>query len=280
MKFCLLALLLLAGLLALRLAAQTPAPPAAPAPTAAPAAGLHRVTLQDAGSNKIGVIMALRKFVPGLGLAEAKKLAESAPVAIKDAAPEDAARLLHALAEAGATAEATPPLPAALASADPAALAKGTHRVILQSFGESKIMSIKIVRDATHLGLAEAKHLVESAPVTVLDTDEVTAQSYVKQFEAIGAKAQVVPVTPALLAPNPAAPAKPTHRVILQSFGDEKIMSIKIVRDATHLGLADAKKLVESAPVTVLDTDEVTAQSLVKQFEAIGAKAVVEPLKK
>lgn len=36
--------------------------------------------------------------------------------------------------------------------------------------------------------------------------------------------------------------------VILTSFGDQKIKVIKVVREITGLGLAEAKKLVESAP--------------------------------
>jgi len=44
------------------------------------------VILTDAGSNKIGVIKEVRAAVPGLGLAEAKALVESAPKPIKEGA--------------------------------------------------------------------------------------------------------------------------------------------------------------------------------------------------
>ena len=40
------------------------------------------VILKEAGSNKIGVIKEVRAAVPGLGLAEAKALVESAPKAV------------------------------------------------------------------------------------------------------------------------------------------------------------------------------------------------------
>ena len=36
--------------------------------------------------------------------------------------------------------------------------------------------------------------------------------------------------------------------VVLTSYGDQKIKVIKVVREITGLGLAEAKKLVESAP--------------------------------
>ena len=49
------------------------------------------VILKEAGSNKIGVIKEVRAAVPGLGLAEAKALVESAPKAIKEGATKEEA---------------------------------------------------------------------------------------------------------------------------------------------------------------------------------------------
>ncbi len=46
------------------------------------------VILTAAGDNKIGVIKEVRAAVPGLGLAEAKKLVESAPQALKTGIPK------------------------------------------------------------------------------------------------------------------------------------------------------------------------------------------------
>ena len=69
---------------------------AAPVAAAAPAAGggaaapaaeektTFDVILKETGSNKIGVIKEVRSAVPGLGLAEAKALVESAPKPIKE----------------------------------------------------------------------------------------------------------------------------------------------------------------------------------------------------
>jgi large subunit ribosomal protein L7/L12 len=61
---------------------------------AAPAAGgaaapaeektTFEVILKEMGANKIGVIKEIRGAVPGLGLAEAKALVESAPKTIKE----------------------------------------------------------------------------------------------------------------------------------------------------------------------------------------------------
>jgi large subunit ribosomal protein L7/L12 len=54
---------------------------------AAPAAEektTFEVVLKEMGANKIGVIKEVRSAVPGLGLAEAKALVESAPKTIKE----------------------------------------------------------------------------------------------------------------------------------------------------------------------------------------------------
>ena len=58
------------------------------------------------GEKKINVIKVLRAQLPGLGLKEAKNLAESAPAVIKDGISKDEAdELKTLLMEAGATVE-------------------------------------------------------------------------------------------------------------------------------------------------------------------------------
>ncbi len=169
------------------LTAQTPAPQPTP-PSTAPAAGMHRVVLKEMGPNKIEAIKIIRNSVPGIGLADAKRLVESAPAFVKDTNAEDALRIQKAFESAGAKVEVTPALPEGTAPP------KASHRVVLESFGESKIMTIKVVRDATGLGLADTKKLVESAPVTVKETDEKAAEVLVKALEGAGAKAKSEPL--------------------------------------------------------------------------------------
>lgn len=61
------------------------------------------VILEADGGNKIAVIKAVRGVASGLGLAEAKKLVESAPVAVAEGLPKEAAEAAKkALEEAGA----------------------------------------------------------------------------------------------------------------------------------------------------------------------------------
>ena len=57
--------------------------------------------------------------------------------------------------------------PAAGAVAGAAAEEKSEFTVVLKDAGANKIQVIKVVRDATGLGLKEAKDLVEGAPKTI-----------------------------------------------------------------------------------------------------------------
>ena len=69
-----------------------------------------------------------------------------------------------------------------------------------------------------------------------------------------------------------AAAEKTSFNVVLTSAGDQKIKVIKVVRDATGLGLKEAKELVDGAPKTVKENvakDE--AEDLKAKFTEVGA---------
>ena len=84
------------------------APVAAAAPGAAPAEAAEEktdfdVALTDAGASKINVIKAVRTVKPGLGLADAKKIVESAPaVLLEGVSKEEADKAKAELEKAGA----------------------------------------------------------------------------------------------------------------------------------------------------------------------------------
>ncbi len=69
------------GVSAMPAAVAAPAAGAAPADSSEPKEEqtVFNVILANAGTNKIGVIKAIRELVPTLGLQDAKTLAESAP---------------------------------------------------------------------------------------------------------------------------------------------------------------------------------------------------------
>lgn len=69
------------------------------------------------------------------------------------------------------------------------------------------------------------------------------------------------------------AEEKTEFTVVLESFGSQKINVIKAVKNATGLGLTEAKALVEGAPTPVkenISKDE--AEKLKADLEAAGAK--------
>lgn len=64
-----------------------------------------------------------------------------------------------------------------------------------------------------------------------------------------------------------------TYDVVLASFGDKKIDVIKAVREATGLGLKEAKDLVEKGGAVVKDgLEKAAAEELKKKLEEVGAK--------
>lgn len=74
-----------------------------------------------------------------------------------------------------------------------------------------------------------------------------------------------------------AAEEKTEFDVVLTSFGDKKVGVIKAVREATGLGLKEAKELVEGAPSPVKEAvakDE--AEELKKKIEEAGGTVEVK----
>ena len=69
-----------------------------------------------------------------------------------------------------------------------------------------------------------------------------------------------------------AAEEKSSFNVVLKEAGDQKIKVIKVVRDATGLGLKEAKDLVDGAPKTVKENvAKEEAEDLKAKFEEVVA---------
>jgi large subunit ribosomal protein L7/L12 len=65
--------------------------------------------------------------------------------------------------------------------------------------------------------------------------------------------------------------------VELTGGGDKKIQVIKVVREVTSLGLAEAKKLVEEAPKVVMEgLSKADAEELKKKLEEAGATVALK----
>ena len=98
--------------------------------------------------------------------------------------------------------------------------------------------------------------------------------------EKWGVKA--APAAVAMSAAPSAAAAAPVveqteFTVELTGAGDKKINVIKVVRELTGLGLADAKNLVEAAPKTVKEgVAKAEAEDMKKKLEEAGAKVTLK----
>ena len=111
------------------------------------------------------------------------------------------------------------------------------------------------------------------AELSVLELVELIA-AFEEKFN-VSAAAVAVAAGPATAAA--AAEEQTEFNVVLTSFGANKVSVIKVVREATGLGLKEAKDLVEAAPKAVKEgvTKEEAAE-LKKKLEEVGATADVK----
>jgi len=74
-----------------------------------------------------------------------------------------------------------------------------------------------------------------------------------------------------------AAEVKDEFDVILTSAGEKKIQVLKVLREATGLGLKEAKELVDTAPKPVkTGVKKEEAEEIKKKLEAEGAKIEIK----
>ena len=114
--------------------------------------------------------------------------------------------------------------------------------------------------------------LEEIKALTVLDLSELV-HAIEDEFGVSAAAPVAVAAAAAPGAAAPAAEEKTEFDVVLAEIGAEKIKVIKVVREITGLGLAEAKAVVEAAPKAIkegVSKDE--AEELKKKLEEVGAK--------
>lgn len=94
--------------------------------------------------------------------------------------------------------------------------------------------------------------------------------------EKYGVSAQAV-AAPAAGAGAAAAEEKTSFNVVLKEAGDQKIKVIKVVRDATGLGLKEAKELVDGAPKVIKEgASKAEAEDIKAKLEEQGAKVTLK----
>ena len=105
--------------------------------------------------------------------------------------------------------------------------------------------------------------------MTILEINELV-KALEEEF-GVSAVAVAAPAAGGAAAAD-AAEEKSEFNVILKEIGQEKIKVIKAVREATGLGLKEAKALVDGAPAAVKENVEASeANALKETLEAVGA---------
>ena len=114
------------------------------------------------------------------------------------------------------------------------------------------------------------KLIEEVKAMTVLELNEL-----VKALEAEFGVSAAVAAAPAAGAAEaaPAVEEKTEFDVVLKDIGANKIAVIKVVKEATGLGLADAKKAVEAMGVIKEAMPKADAEALVAKLKENGATA-------
>lgn len=118
-----------------------------------------------------------------------------------------------------------------------------------------------------------AKLMEEIKSMTVIELS-----NFVKALEEeFGVSAAAPVAAGGAAAPVAAAEEKTEFDVILKEIGANKIAVIKAVREATGLGLVEAKQAVEAAPKAIKEgIPKDAAEALVAKFKEAGAVAEIK----
>ena len=116
--------------------------------------------------------------------------------------------------------------------------------------------------------MSKEEMIEEIKKMTVVELSELVKA--IEEEFGVSAVAAAAPAAGA--AAGDAAAEKTSFNVVLKEAGAQKIKVIKVVRDATGLGLKEAKELVDGAPKTVKENvSKEEAEELKAKFTEVGA---------
>lgn len=115
------------------------------------------------------------------------------------------------------------------------------------------------------------KLIEEVKAMTVLELNDLV-KALEEEF-GVSAAVAAAPVAGGAGEAAPAVEEKTEFDVVLKDIGANKIAIIKVVREATGLGLADAKKAVESMGVLKEAMPKADAEAFVAKLKENGATA-------
>ena len=128
------------------------------------------------------------------------------------------------------------------------------------------------------MAIAKQDILDAIGSMTVLELSQLIKDMEDK-FGVSAAAAAVAVAAPGAGGAGAAAPAeeKTEFTVILTAAGENKVNTIKAVREVTSLGLKEAKDLVDGAPKPVKEgVSKADAEAIKKKLEEAGAKVEVK----
>ncbi|EGD47400.1 ribosomal protein L7/L12 [Ruminiclostridium papyrosolvens DSM 2782] len=121
---------------------------------------------------------------------------------------------------------------------------------------------VKLIEDVKNLTVLELSELVKALE---------------EEFGVSAAAPVAVAAAPAAGGAAPAAEEKTEFDVILKDVGADKIKVIKVVREATGLGLKEAKDLVDGAPKTIKENvSKDDAAAIEAKFKEVGATVEIK----
>ena len=117
--------------------------------------------------------------------------------------------------------------------------------------------------------MSKEEMIEEIKKMTVVELADLVKA--IEEEFGVSAVAAAAPVAGGAVAGG-AAEEKSSFDVVLKDAGANKIQVIKVVRDATGLGLKEAKDLVDGAPKTVKENvSKEEAEELKAKFTEVGA---------
>ena len=118
---------------------------------------------------------------------------------------------------------------------------------------------------------------IENIIAEIKEASILELNDLVKAIEEEFGVTAAAPVAAAAAGAADAGAAKDSFDVELTSAGDKKVGVIKVVREATGLGLKEAKEVVDGAPKVLKEAaSKAEAEELKTKLEAEGAKVTLK----
>jgi large subunit ribosomal protein L7/L12 len=126
------------------------------------------------------------------------------------------------------------------------------------------------------MAIAKQEILDAISSMTVLELSQLI-KDMEEKFGVSAAAASIAVAAPAAGGGAAAAEEQTEFNVILAAAGENKVNTIKAVREVTGLGLKEAKDLVDGAPKAVKEgVNKADAEAIKKKLEEAGAKVEVK----